>query len=80
MAKGRTVSLMSLSEGINDVLTDSEKKQIRNALINKGRSVAIALVCEIIETRTGLSTAVCTAVAHFVIKKIAKKIRDNVKV
>lgn len=54
-----------------------ELKEVKQVLIEEGKSAAIAIACDAIEARTGLPSAVCERAGEEVVKFASKEIRER---
>lgn len=66
-----------LAEGILDVLSSQDRKQLKTRLVDVGTSFAVELACDFVERRTGLIRSSCRPVAKVIVKKLRKNIRTR---
>ena len=58
-------------------LAKKEFKEVKEVLIEEGKSAAIAIACDAIEARTGLPSDVCERAGEEVVKFASKEIRER---
>ena len=56
-----------------------EIKDIKDELVNIGKSSAIALACAAIEKRTGLPNSICNRAGEIVVDTLAKQVKQKLR-